>query len=358
MKWCVLLLVSTLTLGCKSTAPEEPKPTFDCPEKISSALAFSHLKEAHVNMEVLTVDAAKKSVRLATDGLSCAPPNGNARAATVARLLTERARAYAALDENAAALADLTAALLWAERGKQEDPLLVPEIHLASAQLYLRGQAHDKAAESAARARDSAERLGEQAAGLQCEALLLEGDLANRRSNNTYPPEGYFRRVFTVAKRYQYPESVWDPMERAAFRLKDLNPESRSQLLGPVRALKERKQKDEEERRVLESRTAARSLDLVKLSSGSIAGAEQTVHALRSGFRECFRRTIDAGEEGRAELVISVGANGAVEHVEATSDKMSQATLNCLMDQAKDAEFNPPATGHAVLIVPVTFIKQ
>lgn len=357
-KWCVSLLVAVLTFGCSKNAPQEPKPGFDCQRKISSALAFSHLKEAHVNMEVLTVDAARKSIQIATDGLSCAPPRGNARAETVARLLTERARAYAALDENAAALADLEAALLWAERGKKDDPLLVPELHLASAQLYLREQAHDKAAESAARARDSAERLGEQAAGLQCEALLLEGDLASRRNNNAYPPEGYFRRVFSVAQRYQYPESVWDPMERAAFRLKELNDESRAELLGPVRALKKRKEKDEEERRVLESRSTNRSLDLVKLSSGTIAGAEQTVHAMRSGFRECFRRSIDSGEEGRAELVISVGASGAVEHVDATSDKMSQATLNCLMDRAKDAEFNPPATGHAVLVVPVTFIKQ
>lgn len=309
-------------------------------------------------MEVLTVEAAKASISLATDGLACAPPHGRASAATVARLLSERARAYSALDETDAALADLEAALLWAEQGKKEDPLLVPEIHLARARLYLRKQAHEKAAEAAAHARASAERLGEQAAGLQCEALLLEGDLANRRSNNSYPPDGYFRRVFDVARRYQYPESVWDPMERAAFRLKDLDATSREQFLGPVRALQERKLKDEEERRLLAGRATTRSLDLVKLSSGSIAGAEQTVSAMRSGFRECFRRTLDSSEGGRAELIISVGANGAVEHVDATSEKMSQSTLDCLTDQAKSAQFNPPATGHAVLIVPVTFIKQ
>lgn len=358
LKWSVVLCLVAVSAGCKSIAPEEPKPTFNCQSAESSALAFSHLKEAYISMDVLTVEAAKRSIALSTDGLSCAPPRGKASAATVARLLMERARAYSSLDENEAALADLNAALMWAEQGKKEDPLIVPELHLESARLFLRQQAHDKAANSAARARDSADRLGEQAAGLQCEALLLEGDLANRRAKSDFPPDGYFRRVFEVAQRYQYPESVWDPMERAAFRLKDLDESNREELLGPVRALQERKLKDEEERRLLSVREATKSLDLVTLSSGSIAGAEQTVAAMRAGFRECFRRAIDSSEGGRAELSISVGASGAVEHVDAKSEKMSPAVLDCLTAEARAAQFNPPATGHAVLSVPVTFIQQ
>lgn len=357
LKWSMSLLLLTCGAGCKSP-PKEPQPTFDCPTKISSALAFSHLKEAYVRMEVLTVEAAENSISLSTDGLSCAPPRGKASAATVARLLMERARAYSSLDENEAALADLKASLMWAEQGKKEDPLLVPEIHLASAQIFLRLQSHDEAALSASRARDTADRLGEVAAGLQCEALLLEGDLANRRTNNAYPPAGYFRRVFEVARRYQYPESVWDPMERAAFRLNDMDETSRDELLGPVRALQDRKLKDEEEKRLLATRGANKSLDLVTLSSGSIAGAEQTVLAMRAGFRDCFRRAIESSEGGQAELTISVGASGAVEHVDAKSEKMSPGILDCLVEQAKRAQFNPPATGHAVLNVPVTFIQQ
>lgn len=356
-KWSVSLCLVALIFGCKS-APKEPKATFDCASKVSSALAFSHLKEAYLSMDEPTVEAAKRSISLSTDGLSCAPPRGKASAETVARLLMERARAYSSLGKNDAALTDVEAARLWAERGKKEDPLLVPEVHMQSARLFLRQQAHAKAAESAARARDAAERVGEQAAGLQCEALLLEGDLANRLSNNAYPPDGYFRRVFEVARRYQYPESVWDPMERAAFRLNDLDEGNREDLLGPVRALQERKLKDEEEQRLLSVREANKSVDLVTLSSGSIAGAEQTIVAMRAGFRDCFRRAIDSSEGGRAELTISVGASGQVEHVEAKSDKMSPGVLDCLTAQAKAAQFNPPTTGHAVLNVPVTFIRQ
>lgn len=353
MYFC-LLITST---GCKG-APTEPKPTFDCPTKVSRALAFSHLKEAHVSMEVFTVEAAKKAIALCTDGLSCAPPRGKAGAATVARLLVERATAYTTLNENDAALADLQAALMWAEQGKKDDPLLVPEIHMASARLFLRKQDHDQAALSAARARDSASRLGEPAAGLQCEALILEGDLSARRPRNDYPPEGYFKRVFEVAQRYQYPETVWDAVERAAFRLSDLDERQRDELLGPIRALRQSKIKDEEEQRILTTRDASPSRDIMSIASGSIAGAEQTVAAMRAGFRDCFRRAADSTNSGQALLTISVGASGAVEHVDAESRDMPPIVLDCLTQQAMSAQFNPPNTDHAIVNVPITFIKQ
>jgi hypothetical protein len=147
-------------------------------------------------------------------------------------------------------------------------------------------------------------------------------------------------------------------MERAAFRLKDLDEKNREEILGPVRALQDRKLKDEEEKRLLETPGGSKRVDLVTLSSGSIPGAEQTVLAMRAGFRECFRRAIDSSDGGRAELTISVGASGAVEHVDATSEKMSQRVLDCLIAQAQGAQFNPPPSGHAVLNVPVTFIQQ
>ncbi len=309
-------------------------------------------------MEVFTVEAARKAIDLCTDGLSCAPPRGNAGAATVARLLVERATAYTTLNENAAALADLEAALMWADQGKKDDPLLVPEIHLARARLHLRQQDHDQAALSASHARDSASRLGEAAAGLQCEALILEGDLAARRPRSDYPPEGYFKQVLEVARRYQYPETVWDAVERATFRLSDLDERERNELLGPIRALRERKIKDEEEQRILATRDASPTRDIMSIASGSIAGAEQTVAALRAGFRDCFRRAADSTDGGQALLTISVGASGAVEHVDAQSRDMAPVILDCLTEQAMSAQFNPPSSDHAIVNVPVTFIKQ
>jgi hypothetical protein len=272
--------------------------------------------------------------------------------------LVVRARASASLDDNEAAVADLQAALSWAEQGKKDDPLLVPEIHLGMARLHLRDQAHDQAAQAAAHARSTAARLGLAGAALQCEALLLEGDLANRRAPERYPPSGYFMTLLDVAKRYKYPEDVWEYMESAVSRL-GLDAPKSAALMGPVPALRARKLADAAEAKMIARREKRRSPDMVSLSSGSIDGADQTVARMRTGFRDCYRRTLaGASSGGRAVLTISVGSNGAVEHVSAKSQDMDPATLDCLTAEARRAQFNPPATDHAVLNVPVTFVAQ
>jgi len=342
---------------------KEPEGAFHCPSKLSRALAFSHLKEAHVRLDTMTTEAAENAIALTTDGLSCAPPRGKAHGSIVARLLVERARASASLGRDDAALEDLEAALLWAERGKleggtsSEDPSLLPEIHLTRAFLFLRVQNHQEAAKSASKARDVASRVGIEAAAFECEALLLEGDLARRRGDESYPPEGYFRSVLEVARRHGYPETVLDYVERAAFRLEGIDEGERQQLLGDADAARERKA-EEENQRGPKGQSQTAPLDLISLSSGSISGADQTIAALRSRFRDCYRRTAADTRGVRAVLTITVGPSGFVESVDAKSDDMNAETVDCLVAETKGARFNPPESEQAVLVVPVTFIKQ
>src|SRR5690606_6646072 len=236
----LFLALCLMSLGCGKRA-EAPESSFHCPSKLSRALAFAHLKEAHVRLETMTTEAAENAIALTTDGLSCAPPHGKAHGLVVARLLSERARASASLGQDESALQDLQAAILWADRGRREgggrnDPLLLPEIYLTQAFLLLRVQKHADAAESAAKAREAASLTGIEAAAIECEALLLEGDLAEQRGDQSHPPEGYFRRVLEVARRHNYPESVHDYVERAAFRLGDMDEDERKQLLGEAEA--------------------------------------------------------------------------------------------------------------------------
>jgi hypothetical protein len=357
-----LLLAACLTPSACGKRAESPEPAFHCPTKLSRALAFSHLKEAHVRLETMTTEAAENAITLTTDGLSCAPPHGKAHSSVVARLLLERARASASLGRNESALQDLEAAVLWAERGKHEsggneDPLLIPEIHLTSAFLFLRVPDHKSAAKSASKARDAASKVGIEAAAIECEALLLEGELAHQRNDQSYPPEGYFRRVLDVARRHGYPEEIHDYVERAAFRLEDIDDDERQRLLGDADAAKKRRA-DEQTHRTKKGPSQVGPPDLVSLSSGSISGADQTIAALRSRFRDCYRRTASDSRGVRAVLTITVGPSGFVEAVDARSDDMNRATVDCLVAEAKGARFNPPESEQAVLVVPVTLVQQ
>src|SRR5690606_3138515 len=148
------------------------------------------------------------------------------------------------------------------------------------------------------------------AAAFECEALLLEGDLARRRGDESYPPEGYFRSVLEVARRHGYPETVLDYVERAAFRLEGIDEGERQQLLGDADAARERKA-EEENRRGPKGQSQTAPLALIGLPSVSISGADQTIAPLRSRFRDCYRRTGADTRGVRALLTITGGPSGS-----------------------------------------------
>src|SRR5690606_30755430 len=100
--------------------------------------------------------------------------------------------------------------------------------------------------------------------------------------------------------------------------------------------------------------------NMMRVASGRVPGADQAIAAMRSGFRRCFQKSLSQGSspEGRTVLIISIDSGGAVENVHARSEKMDRATVSCLADEARRAQFNPPETDHAVLEVPVVLVQQ
>jgi hypothetical protein len=206
----------------------------------------------------------------------------------------------------------------------------------------------------------SAQRVGAEAAALQCEALLLEGDLLARLRPEDERADAYYRRVFEVARRYEYPEETWDLIESAVARLPHSSQGEKAEYLGPVPELRIAKEADDREGRVLSDRGARGTSDMAYVSSGRVPNADQTVAAMRSGFRRCFQKLLTAGSQrsGRAVLTISIGSSGVVENVEAESKHMDSATVDCLAAEARRAVFDPPQTSHAVLQVPVTLVQQ
>lgn len=355
-----LLLAALVLSSCSRPEVRAADEAFDCRGKRSQPLALSHLKEADLKLQDPSVRGALHALSLTSRGLACAPPRGRAEAWTVARLLVVRARASTEIDRPDDALSDLLAARKWAAQGPTGDPLLVPEIHLATARAYLRRLEHNEALSQVDLALGGARGAGAASATLQCEALLLKGDILGRLRPSDDAPKDYYRQVFKVAERYQYPETTWDYLDSALARLAPASSTEAARLLGPIPELRAAKVADEKEIRVLKQRDASGSGNMARVSHGNIPGADQTIAAMRAGFRLCFQKRLSVGANasGKTILTISVGASGAVENVEARSQQMDSSLVDCLADEARRARFDPPRTNHAVLEVPVTLVQQ
>jgi len=81
------------------------------------------------------------------------------------------------------------------------------------------------------------------------------------------------------------------------------------------------------------------------------------VAALRPAFRRCFSHWLDskADAEGSVRLALEVGCAGEVRAISADVQGVDEPTLECLFTVVGPAQFEPPASGHATLQVPVVF---
>jgi len=95
--------------------------------------------------------------------------------------------------------------------------------------------------------------------------------------------------------------------------------------------------------------------------TGNVSDAARVVASLRAGFRGCYQAGLADNPDaaGSIRLTIRVGAGGEVAGVSpASSGTLPASVVACVVARAKGAQFEAPQGGSAVVVVPVTFVKQ
>jgi len=90
------------------------------------------------------------------------------------------------------------------------------------------------------------------------------------------------------------------------------------------------------------------------------ANTTRQVAAMQAEFRTCYNasQAEERDVAGRVALVISIAADGHVSGVKTNGNGLPVSTVDCLVQRASVARFEPPKGGSAVITVPVTFVKQ
>jgi hypothetical protein len=96
------------------------------------------------------------------------------------------------------------------------------------------------------------------------------------------------------------------------------------------------------------------------VSGGAVANASRVVAGMKAGFRNCFNRELASNPDaqGTIRLTIKVGPGGEVQNVTAAPSGSLGSAVECVKARARSAQFEPPEGGSAVIVVPVTFVKQ
>jgi hypothetical protein len=97
------------------------------------------------------------------------------------------------------------------------------------------------------------------------------------------------------------------------------------------------------------------------VSGGQVSNAARVVAGMRAGFRSCYNRGLSENPDaqGSIRLSIRVGPGGEVQGVTASpSGNLPGSVVSCVQSRASAAQFDPPEGGSAVVVVPVSFVKQ
>lgn len=107
-----------------------------------------------------------------------------------------------------------------------------------------------------------------------------------------------------------------------------------------------------EENASLSSPTQTRHI----LSSAAAADAARSLELLRPRYGRCIEaaRGQDPNTTGALQLTLGVGSSGAVSFVQSASVGFDERTVDCLVQVALGATFEPPADGHAVVVQPMS----
>ncbi len=97
------------------------------------------------------------------------------------------------------------------------------------------------------------------------------------------------------------------------------------------------------------------------VAGGTVSNASRVVAGMRAGFRACYNRGLaqNPDAQGSIRLSIRVGPGGEVTGVSGgASGNLPGSVVSCVKSRARAASFSPPEGGSAVVVVPVSFVKQ
>jgi hypothetical protein len=95
-------------------------------------------------------------------------------------------------------------------------------------------------------------------------------------------------------------------------------------------------------------------------AGGTISNASRVVAAMREGFRACYNQLLRVQPlaQGRTRFVFYVNCNGGIIAIHSVTRGLDPWILQCMSATASQARFEPPQGGSAVVIVPVTLVRQ
>ena len=88
---------------------------------------------------------------------------------------------------------------------------------------------------------------------------------------------------------------------------------------------------------------------------------EAAVEDTRAAFRSCYHRGLihDPTQDGRAAIVLRVGADGRVARTESYGVcELQTDVVQCMRDAASRLRFSPPAAGSDTIVLPVSFAPR
>ncbi|MCH2109639.1 MAG: AgmX/PglI C-terminal domain-containing protein [Polyangiaceae bacterium] len=97
------------------------------------------------------------------------------------------------------------------------------------------------------------------------------------------------------------------------------------------------------------------------VAAGSVSNAASVVARMRAGFNRCYNRGLAQNPDiaGKIRLTLKIGPGGEVAGVKGSSSgNIPGSVLGCVKARARSGRFSPPQGGSAVIVVPVSFVKQ
>jgi hypothetical protein len=99
----------------------------------------------------------------------------------------------------------------------------------------------------------------------------------------------------------------------------------------------------------------------VSVSGGNVSNAARVVAGLRPRFRNCFNKGLQENPDaqGSVRLTIKIGPSGEVAGVApAPAGNLPAPVVACVVSATRNAQFDAPTGGSAIILVPVTFVSD
>lgn len=96
-------------------------------------------------------------------------------------------------------------------------------------------------------------------------------------------------------------------------------------------------------------------------SNTQISNATKVVSEMRPGFRDCYVRALDRNAQagGSVRLAFRVNCEGFISRIRGrVNGRLDEDAIRCMFSVAKNARFEPPHGGAAVVNIPVNLVSM